>query len=148
MAAFPARDRDAFMAHWTRLLGDQTEVAMTILVNGCVAGFVGCWTKDGQRLVGYWVGQQYWGKGVATKMLSMFLGRVADRPLRAHVAKHNVASIRVLEKCGFALCAEAAGAPGETVDGVEELVYVIDASPTGDTESNMPPDKAVNRSRR
>jgi hypothetical protein len=24
MAAFPARDRDAFMAHWTKILGDRT----------------------------------------------------------------------------------------------------------------------------
>lgn len=139
MAAFPARDRDPFMAHWTKVLGDETVVAMTILVDGRAAGNIGCWTQDGQRLVGYRIGQEYWGKGVATQMLSMFLCRVADRPLRAHVAKHNVASIRVLEKCGFALCAEVTGALGETADGIEELVYVIGTSSVGDTESNRPP---------
>jgi hypothetical protein len=60
MAAFPARDRDAFMAHWTKILGDETLVAMTVVVDGCVAGNVGCWTQDGQRLVGYWIGKEHW----------------------------------------------------------------------------------------
>ena len=141
MAAFPARDRDAFMAHWTKILGDKTLVAMTVVVDECVAGNIGCWTQDGQRLVGYWIGKEHWGKGVATKMLSMFLRVVADRPLHAHVAKHNVASIRVLEKCGFALCEKATAALGEPGDGIEELVYVIDKRSVGDTESNTPPNK-------
>jgi len=133
MAAFPARDRDAFTVHWTKILGDETVVAMTVVVDRCVAGNVGCWTQDGQRLVGYWIGKEHWGKGVATQMLSMFLRLVADRPLHAHVAKHNVASIRVLEKCGFALCAKATDGLGEPADGIEELVYVIDTSSLGDT---------------
>jgi RimJ/RimL family protein N-acetyltransferase len=105
------------------------------VVDGCVAGNVGCWTQDGQRLVGYWIGKEHWGKGVATQMLSMFLRLVADRPLHAHVAIHNLGSIRVLEKCGFTLCAMATGALGKPPDGVEEWVYVIYTSSHGDTES-------------
>lgn len=138
MATFPARDRDAFMAHWTKILGDKTVVAMAVIVNGCVAGNVGCWTQDGQHLVGYWIGKEHWGKGVATQMLSMFLRLVGDRPLHAHVARHNVASIRVLEKSGFALCPKATGALAEPADGIEELVYFIDTTSVGDTESNTP----------
>jgi RimJ/RimL family protein N-acetyltransferase len=49
---------------------------------------------------------------------------MAGFPPRDH--DHNVASIRVLEKCGFAYCAEATGALGEPADGVEEFVYVFD----------------------
>lgn len=126
MAGFPPRDHDAFMAHWAKILVDETAVAMAVVVDGRVAGNVGCWTQDGQRLVGYWIGKEHWGQGVATQMLSMFLQLVTDRPLQAHVVKHNVASIRVLEKCGFAYCAEATGALGESADGVEEFVYVFD----------------------
>jgi RimJ/RimL family protein N-acetyltransferase len=114
------------MAHWAKILVDETAVAMAVVVDGRVAGNVGCWTQDGQRLVGYWMGKEHWGQGVATQMLSMFLQLVTDRPLQAHVVKHNVASIRVLEKCGFAYCAEATGALGEPADGVEEFVYVFD----------------------
>src|SRR2546430_10865982 len=47
-----------------------------------------------------------WGKGIATRALSQFLGHVKDRPLYAVVAKHHVASIRVLEKCGFTIAGE------------------------------------------
>ena len=125
MAAFPARGRDAFMAHWAKILSDATCTAMTVVVDGCVAGHVGCWTQEGQRLVGYWIGKDHWGRGVATQMLSQLLRLVADRPLYAHVAKHNVGSIRVLEKCGFSLCAEATGALGKPADGIEEWVYVM-----------------------
>src|SRR5712691_5417534 len=43
MAAFTAKnpaDRDAFTAHWTRILGDETITIKTILFNGYVAGYV------------------------------------------------------------------------------------------------------------
>ncbi|HWM24181.1 MAG TPA: GNAT family N-acetyltransferase, partial [Chthoniobacterales bacterium] len=45
----------------------------------------------------------FWGRGVATEALSAFLILEQTRPLHAGVAKHNVASIRVLQKCGFKL---------------------------------------------
>ena len=94
-------------------------------IGDCVAGNVGCWTQNGQRLVGYWIGKEHWGKGVATQMLSLLLRLVADRPSYAYVARHNVASIRVLEKCGFVNCEKAAVDLGESASGIEELVYVI-----------------------
>ena len=34
MAAFPARDRDAFMAHWTKILTNESVVTRAITVNG------------------------------------------------------------------------------------------------------------------
>ncbi|HEX9687861.1 MAG TPA: GNAT family N-acetyltransferase, partial [Thermoanaerobaculia bacterium] len=73
----------------------------------------------GERLVGYWIGKEYWGRGVATRALSKFLGHVKTRPLYARVAKHNVASIRVLEKSGFIVSGEGGA------DGVEELVMKL-----------------------
>ena len=62
--------------------------------------------QDGEREVGYWVGKEYWGKGIATQALAEFLNQVKTHPLVAHVAKHNVASRRVLEKCGFTFIKE------------------------------------------
>ena len=102
MAAFPSRDRAAFDAHWaTNILGNPAAVKQTILVDGQVAGNIGSWPQDGVRLVGYWIGKEYWGKGVATQALMALLHLVTERPLYAHVARHNAGSIRVLEKCGF-----------------------------------------------
>ena len=107
IANFPPRDWDAFVAHWAKILADQTVSKRTVLVDGRVAGNVVSFEQDGEREVGYWIGREYWGKGVATEALSQFLGNAElHRPLHAVVAKHNVASIRVLEKCGFIIVGE------------------------------------------
>jgi RimJ/RimL family protein N-acetyltransferase len=106
MAAFPARDRDAFSAHWSRILADETVVARTIVVDGQVAGNVVSFVQDDRREVGYWLGRDFWGRGIATRSLALFLGQVTERPLYAWVATHNTASRRVLEKCGFAVVDE------------------------------------------
>ena len=124
MAAFPARDRAAFDAHWaTNILGNPATVTQTILVDGRVAGNIGSWPADGARHVGYWIGKEYWGNGVATRALAAFLHHVTERPLHAHVAAHNGASIRVLEKCGFTFEREKSVEIDD--EGVVELVLVL-----------------------
>jgi len=112
MADFPARDRDAFMAHWRRILRDPTVVARTIAVDGQVAGNVVSFEWSGKREVGYWIGRDHWGRGVASAALAQFLLEDRSRPLHAGVAPHNAASIRVLEKCGFTRV-DQADEPGE-----------------------------------
>src|SRR5882757_8541539 len=98
MANFPARERAPFMAHWAKIMLDPTSLLRTILYDDEVAGNIVSWRQDGERLVGYWIGKSYWGRGIATAALSQFLGVERVRPLVAHVAKHNIGSIRVLEK--------------------------------------------------
>ena len=122
MAAFPSRDRASFDAHWEKnILGNPDAITRTILVDDEVAGNIGSWPQEGARLVGYWIGRDYWGKGVATHALADFLHVVTDRPLRAHVAKHNIGSIRVLEKCGFSVEQNVEVAN----DDVVELVLIL-----------------------
>ena len=101
MADFPARDREAFDAHWERVLGDPKLTSKTIVFEGQVAGNIGSWEDNGRRLVGYWLGREFWGKGLATKALAELIEELGRRPIYAYVAKTNVGSIRVLEKCGF-----------------------------------------------
>src|SRR3990172_2117359 len=91
MADFPSRDKDAFMAHWTRITADDSVLVKTILFNGSVAGNIVCFEQLGEREVGYWLGKEYWGKGIATRALEEFLKHVDVHPLYAHVAKHNTA---------------------------------------------------------
>ena len=122
MAAFPPRERDAFMAHWAKTLANDSALTWTVVSDGAVAGNIGCWEADGRRLVGYWIGREFWGRGLATHALSELLGVVEVRPLHAHVVKSNVASIRVLEKCGFV---EVGGHTGD--NGVEELIFELRA---------------------
>ena len=127
MAAFAPRDRETFVAHWTKILGDETVITKTVVVDGNVAGNVVSFEQSGERLVGYWIGKQYWGRGIATLALSQFLDVVTARPLFAHVAKHNVASVRVLEKCGFTVSGEEIGDAHERGQQVEEFILKLDA---------------------
>lgn len=106
MAEFPARSWDAHASHWARILDDETVLTRTILVDGQVAGNVVSFVQDGPREAGYWIDRALSGKGVATRALSAFLDHEQTRPLSAHVAKHNTASRRVLEQCGFTLSGE------------------------------------------
>jgi RimJ/RimL family protein N-acetyltransferase len=126
MAAFPARDKDQFSAHWARIRADDSVVIRTIVADGQVAGNIGSWQKDGQRLLGYWVGREHWGHGVATRALAQFVGETPSRPLYAHVAVHNARSVRVLERAGFRRDhgQEAKAPPPE--DGIEEFIFVLD----------------------
>lgn len=106
MADFPPRNKAAFMAHWAKIMTDDSVLIQTILFNGDVAGNMVCFEQLGEREVGYWLGKGYWGKGIATQALKEFLKHIGTRPLYAHVAKHNIASRRVLEKCGFTVSGE------------------------------------------
>ena len=125
MAAFPARERDPFMAHWARILADASVVARTIVADGRAAGHVVSWEQSSRRAVGYWISRGYWGRGIATKALMLFLCQVPVRPLYAHVAVHNVASIRVLKKCGFRTAEPAEVTAPAVDDGVEEVVLIL-----------------------
>jgi RimJ/RimL family protein N-acetyltransferase len=55
--------------------------------------------RDGKREVGYWIDRRVLGRGVATVALSAFLRLEQTRPLYVGVAKHNAASLGVLQKC-------------------------------------------------
>jgi len=118
MAVFPAREREAFDAHWRRVLANDRNVVRVIEVDGEVAGNIGSWEQDGRRLVGYWLGREFWGRGLATAALAEFVQELEVRPLHAWVATSNVGSIRVLEKCGFVEI------DSRTTD-VEELLYEL-----------------------
>src|SRR5689334_3061826 len=77
MAAVTAKDptdQQAFMAHWTRILGDATTTIRTILIEGRVAGSVSSYEETaGHHEVTYWLGKPYWGKGIATAALRALL---------------------------------------------------------------------------
>jgi RimJ/RimL family protein N-acetyltransferase len=128
MAAFTAKDpadRDAFMAHWRKILADDSIIKRTILLDGRVAGHVSKFARDGQPEVTYWIGKEYWGQGVATRALSEFLRELPMRPLHARVALDNIASMRVLEKCGFTISSYGKGFANARNAEIEEAVLIL-----------------------
>ena len=111
----------------SNILGNDAARKRTILLDGEVVGNILGWEQAGDTLVGYWIGRAYWGNGVATRALTLFLTQVDTRPLHAHVAKHNGGSIRVLEKCGFRVVGEQT--IEESGERIDEVILRLDADP-------------------
>jgi RimJ/RimL family protein N-acetyltransferase len=114
-------DRAAFDAHWDKARSDPAVIVRTVLADGEVAGHAAVFGPPGEREVTYWVDRGYWGRGVATATLAALLGLERTRPLRAHAAADDAGSIRVLQKCGFAITGRGrilARARGEEIDEV------------------------------
>lgn len=135
MAGFPSRTREAFMSHWQRIMADDTILMKTILFNGKIAGNVVCFVQLGEREVGYWLGKEYWGKGIATRALEEFLTLIETRPLYAHVAKHNMASKRVLEKCGFTVVTEEQFFSEVFGKNIDEYILMLGTDQTANPSS-------------
>ena len=125
LAAFGSRDEPTFMAHWAKILADDTILLRTILVDEQVAGKIVSWVQMGEREVGYWLGREYWGRGVATQALAAFVDQIAECPLFARVATHNIASRRVLEKCGVTVIGEEEIFADEHGQPIPEFVLIL-----------------------
>lgn len=124
MAAFPTRERTEFMAHWHHnVLGNRHGIQKTIIFEGQVAGNMVSFEQFGEREVGYWLGKEFWGQGIASRALAEFLTIEQTRPLYAYVGQHNIASRRVLEKCGFVEHGLVVGSLHE--DGIDDTQLVM-----------------------
>ena len=126
MAVFPIRDRETFDAHWRKVLADDSYVVRTIVDDGSVAGNIGSWEQDGKRLVGYWIGREFWGRGLATAALGELAAELPERPLHAWVATTNNGSIRGREKCGFVEVDRHAEHSAHAGRVIEEILYRLD----------------------
>ena len=124
-------------AVWWINANKQTEQAITtcfaIDVNGEVIGAIGVILgSDIQRVtaeIGYWLGENYWGKGIATEALLQTVNYVFKAfpeivRIWAGVFEYNKSSMRVLEKAGFEL--EGIRKKGAIKNGlvIDEYVYV------------------------
>lgn len=133
--AFPhpytIRDAKAFIALATA--GDSPALLLAIEVDGEAAGGIGVHPLEdvyrGTAEIGYWLSEAYWGRGIATDavraMVPLAFARFPIVRLQAGVFATNPASMRVLEKAGFAR--ESVHAKAITKDGVvtDEHLYVL-----------------------
>jgi ribosomal-protein-alanine N-acetyltransferase len=79
--------------------------------NGSIAGSIGVVPRaDVYRKtieIGYFIGEKYWGKGIATKAVSLLLDYIKQHfsvvRIYAEVFEHNKSSMKVLEHNGFHL---------------------------------------------
>lgn len=136
MAAFTMQDPDdraAFDAHWAYILADPNVVFRTILADGQVAGSVLSYVGDIGPEISYWLGREFWGRGIATAALRAFLKAQTARPLFARAAADNAGSLRVLEKCGFAITGQEKGYAGARKAVIDEVVLELAGEPANHT---------------
>lgn len=129
MAAFTPEnpfDKEAYMTKWKRLLSLDTIYIQTILLdNGEIAGSVLSFEMFDELLVAYWIGKEYWNKGIATEALRQYLTIQTQRPIYGRAAADNHRSKRVLEKCGFTLHAHEKGFANARKMEIDEVVYEL-----------------------
>jgi ribosomal-protein-alanine N-acetyltransferase len=97
---------------WWISTGSRQNGAITRVIEyeGLLVGSVGIRPQSGWREhlgeIGYWVGEEHWGKGIATAALKQMtdygFNNLKFRKLYAPVLAPNVASMRVLAKGGYA----------------------------------------------
>lgn len=118
-------DRDAYMARWETIFANAKVIPRAIILSGgdmsgegeggegseVIAGSIACFERVAEpsrpcRIlpgpeIGYWLGRAFWGKGIASEAVRLFVAEVPTRPLYARASSDNVASLRVLQKAGF-----------------------------------------------
>jgi len=88
--------------------GDEFHFAVELVETRQITGVIGSFYPGENRDVaeiGYWLGEEFWGRGFATeavKLFTEFLRKEKNvKSFVAHVFENNFGSIRVLEKNGF-----------------------------------------------
>lgn len=125
MAVTNPRTAEAFHLHWRKVLADPGITAWAILYGDLLVGSISGFPMDGQDHVGYWIDRAYWGMGIASQSLRLLLKEVAKRPLVAVAASSNLASLRVLQKCGFGVEKVRLSAATDRFPECEEVVLVL-----------------------
>ena len=107
---YPYTKKDA--KEWLALVKKQnTTTTFCVEVDGETAGSVGFTLKEDvyrkNAEIGYFIGEEYWGKGVATEAVKQLVNYIRKNfdlvRIYAEVFEYNKASMKVLEKNGFYL---------------------------------------------
>lgn len=128
LAAFTSidfKDKEAYLSKYTKLLSNPKINNQTILFNDSIVGSIAKFEVDENNEITYWIDRKYWGKGIATKALELFLIIEKSRPLFASVAFDNYGSQRVLEKCGFIKLGSEKGYANARKSEIEECIYKL-----------------------
>ncbi len=125
-------DAKAWLRTW-RPDRPAAETGFTIDLEGeGLIGHVGFHTDEQGTVIGYWLGEPYWGQGYMSEAAGALV-RAAQATgqfprIRAHTLATNAASRRILEKIGFACLRERletqGGHAGEMVAD-----FVLEARP-------------------
>lgn len=128
MAAFMPEnpmDKEFYMNKWTKIVANPEINMQTIRLQNKIIGSVAHFEINGETNISYWLDQPYWGKGLTTLALKMFVNQAVKRPLFARVAFDNYGSQKVLEKCGFKTIGKDKGFANARNREIEEFIYKL-----------------------
>lgn len=125
------KDADLFLQH---NVDQQVSTNFAVLHNGELAGGIGYIPKEDvykfTAEIGYWIGEPYWGQGIATEAIRLLIERIKEQSpsivrVYAEVFDYNRPSMRALEKNGFYL--ETVRRKGVVKNGVvrDDYVFVL-----------------------
>ena len=120
------KDREGYIAKWEGLLQNESVNSYTILHNGVVVGSVGTWVMGDEPQITYGIGKDFWGQGIATAALSLFLEKVNKYPLYGRAAADNIRSIKMLERAGFVKTGSDRGFAAARNQEIEEVIFRLD----------------------
>ncbi len=111
--------------------GDEKNHRFAIIYKDAFAGMVGIFPQDDvyafNAEIGYWIGEEFWGKGIGTEAVKLVcefaFTETEIRRVFAGIFDYNKGSVRVLEKNGFEF--EGVGRQAVFKDGAfyDELRY-------------------------
>lgn len=128
LAAFTSKnpsDKNAYINKWTRLLSDEKINVRTILLNREIVGSIAKFEMNGNAEITYWIGKEFWGKGIASSALKRFLEIEKARPIYGRVAFDNLGSKKVLENCGFSEIGIEKGFANAREKDIEEIIFEL-----------------------
>lgn len=128
LAAFTPKDpadKPAYINKFTKLLSDPTVNNQTIMSGNTIAGSIAKFELEGNAEITYWIDKRFWGKGIATQALQIFLTLEKSRPLLGRVAFDNYASQKVLEKNGFVKIGADKGFANARQSEIDEYIYKL-----------------------
>lgn len=97
----------------------------TILVGEIIAGSISKFEMEGRAEITYWIDKQFWGKGIGTKALTLFLNNETTRPIYGRVAFDNIGSQKVLTNCRFIKIGTDKGFANARQAETEEYIYKL-----------------------
>src|SRR5215831_7632019 len=74
MAGTKPYSDEAYRAVWDRILSAPVIEARVILDGDAgIVGSINCFQRSGEDHIGYWIDKPHWGRGVATRALSLMI---------------------------------------------------------------------------
>ena len=126
LAAFTASDpcdKEAYLSKFEKILKDPKIQNYTIFLNNTIVGSIAKFPLDGKIEITYWIDRDFWGKGIASESLGKLIEMESDRPIYGRVAFDNLASQKVLKKCGFIRITEDKGFANARQKEIVEYIY-------------------------